>query len=220
MLELSYKAEGPRHIARHSPSIIWSWLVATRWKNSNTESSRLVKPIRSQRVYFDGGPYPRAVIGLMTRSGATTEVDSRPFMVVRASFGQPCARTAGVMSWLGAATKTSSTGRCFLQFDRKTDCFRKGRGNPFGVEGKRVRAECPQSAHGLDASQSLPPFTETVCGTQTRMPRGFKSAAQDGPRPERTGLSKTPPAGEPETTLKRPSWFLGSWTVDSGKAPC
>ena len=56
--------------------------------------------------------------------------------------------------------------------------------------------------------------------TQTRMPRGFKSATHDGFRPDRTGLRKTPSSWLPANEIRKGHpGFMVSRTGRYGKAP-
>jgi len=61
--------------------------------------------------------------------------------------------------------KASSSGRCFSQFDRKTDCYRNGiKGTwltPWDGSDAISKSEKPVNTRPL-------PFTVAVCGTQTR----------------------------------------------------
>jgi hypothetical protein len=55
-----------------------------------------------------------------------------------------------------------NTGRCFRQFDRKTDCYRKG-------SGKWDQGSQQHAATNIAALTPLAvPFTVMVCGTQTK----------------------------------------------------
>ena len=124
-------------------------------------------------------------------------------------------------------TKSSTHQRCFNQFDRKTDCFD---GSPWalestdtvrtGLDGVRNPEGMLSSARRFNSVTRLIRATfKTVCGTQTRMPRGLKSAAHGGFRPDRTGLRKTPSSWLPANIFEKTILVPCDWTIGLKESP-
>jgi len=132
------------------PNLVVFWRAPDR-KDSITPSC-LVNPSKSNqrriivvRASFDGGFYK----GRQTAKRYVAEVcTNRPL---------PHRESA---NWGGATFKASSSGRCFSQFDRKTNCIRKvSRVNSQPLSLKRDGS--------VVATRWCEAFTHTVCGTQT-----------------------------------------------------